>query len=46
MLLYVRGYGETDKPAGKENYTMEILKEDIVQLVTIYYTNTIIAGLF
>jgi pimeloyl-ACP methyl ester carboxylesterase len=31
--LYVRGYGETDKPAGKENYTMEILKEDIVQLI-------------
>ena len=33
LMLLFRGYGETEKPAGVHNYTMDILKEDIVQLV-------------
>ena len=36
-LSLFRGYGETDKPAGVRNYTIEILKEDIVQLVSYCY---------
>ncbi|XP_011405812.1 PREDICTED: epoxide hydrolase 4-like [Amphimedon queenslandica] len=35
VAIDMRGYGETDKPAGVRNYTIEILKEDIVQLIKV-----------
>ena len=37
VLFIIRGYGETDKPAGVLNYTIQLLKEDIVQLVILIH---------
>jgi hypothetical protein len=28
-----RGYGESDKPAGKENYNFDVFEQDFVELV-------------
>jgi pimeloyl-ACP methyl ester carboxylesterase len=35
VAIDMRGYGDTDKPVGVDQYNMELLREDIIQLVKI-----------
>jgi pimeloyl-ACP methyl ester carboxylesterase len=39
MAIDIKGYGESDKPAGKENYNFDVFEQDFVELVKAVSSN-------